>query len=98
MAYVTNQREVKELPGKDGTGPMGLGSISGRGLGPCAYTTPVRQGCGLGLGLGRRSGFRSRFGRGLAYQQGLSQKGLLKEQRELLQRRIELIDKQLADE
>lgn len=37
------------MPGFDRTGPQGLGSLTGRGFGPC------------GRGLGRRSG----FGRGL---------------------------------
>lgn len=37
------------MPGFDRTGPQGLGSLTGRGFGPC------------GRGLGRRNG----FGRGL---------------------------------
>jgi len=39
---------------QDGTGPQGLGPMTGRGLGPC--------GCGMrrgfGLGFGRGFGFR----------------------------------------
>ena len=43
--------EVKnKMPGRDGTGPLGLGPRTGRGMGPC------------GRGLGR--GFRGGFGRG----------------------------------
>lgn len=42
------------MPGQDGTGPLGLGPLTGRGLGPC--------GCGMrrgfGRGLGRGMGFR----------------------------------------
>ena len=98
MTYVTNSREVYELPGKDGTGPMGVGTMTGKGMGPCTYTSPVRQGFGMGLGFGCRHGFRGGFSRGFTFQQGLSQKELLKEQKEHLQRRIELIDKQLASE
>ena len=37
------------MPGGDRTGPMGMGSLTGRGLGPC------------GRGLAFRKGFR-RFG------------------------------------
>ncbi|MGB9708285.1 MAG: DUF5320 domain-containing protein [Candidatus Pacearchaeota archaeon] len=37
------------MPGQDGTGPLGQGPLTGRGLGPC--------------GRGLRRGFR--FGRGL---------------------------------
>jgi len=39
------------MPGKDGTGPLGQGPLTGRGLGPC----------GRGLGLKRG------FGRGFAW-------------------------------
>jgi len=42
------------MPGQDGTGPLGLGPLTGRGLGPC--------GCGMrrgfGRGYGRGFGFR----------------------------------------
>ncbi|MFH1174460.1 MAG: DUF5320 domain-containing protein [archaeon] len=39
------------MPNMDGTGPRGLGSISGRGLGPC--------GCGQKRGFGRGFGNRT---------------------------------------
>jgi len=46
--------EVKQMPGQDKTGPLGLGSLTGRGLGHC--------GCGMrrgfGRGYGRGFGFR----------------------------------------
>lgn len=42
------------MPGQDGTGPLGQGAMTGRGLGPC--------GCGMrrgfGRGFGREFGFR----------------------------------------
>jgi len=42
------------MPGQDGTGPLGRGPLTGRGLGPC--------GCGMrrgfGRGYGRGFGFR----------------------------------------
>ena len=41
------------MPGFDGTGPAGQGTMTGRGLGPC--------GCGMRRGFGRG------FGRGLGY-------------------------------
>lgn len=53
------------MPGRDGTGPMGFGPMTGRGAGLCAglyagyaalrYISP-RLGCGLGFGRG--SGYR----------------------------------------
>jgi hypothetical protein len=39
---------VKNMPFRDGTGPMGRGPMSGRGMGPCA------GGRGFGRGFGRR--------------------------------------------
>lgn len=84
------------MPGRDGTGPIGLGTMTGRGFGPCACASTARQ--GLGLGLGCRHGFRGGFGAGFAHPQGLSRNELLNKQKEFLQRRIELIDKQLASE
>jgi hypothetical protein len=43
------------MPGRDGTGPVGAGAMTGRGLGVCAGGAP---GCGAGrvMGLGRRGG------------------------------------------
>jgi len=48
------------MPGGDGTGPLGQGSMTGRGLGYCVgYTNPgfvLGRGYGRGLGFGRGSG------------------------------------------
>ena len=47
------------MPGRNGTGPLGMGSLTGRGLGPCgggyfSYRRP-------------RLGFRNGYRRGLRY-------------------------------
>ena len=34
------RREVNDMPGFDGTGPKGMGSMTGRGEGYCAFTLP----------------------------------------------------------
>ena len=50
------------MPGGDGTGPMGQGSMTGRASGYCAgnshpgYINPIPR---LGLGLGKGRGFLS---------------------------------------
>ena len=47
------------MPGGDGTGPMGLGQMTGRGAGYCAgFATPgyVNPMPGRGWGMGRRRG------------------------------------------
>ncbi len=52
------------MPGGDGTGPMGMGPMTGRGAGFCAgfqmpgYMNPA-WGCGTGFGRGR--GFRRMY-------------------------------------
>lgn len=61
------------MPGRDGTGPEGRGSLTGRGMGLCetpteSTQTPARQRRRLpaesrpGLGLGLRRGFCGGFG------------------------------------
>jgi len=59
------------MPRGDGTGPMGLGPMTGRAAGYCAgfpvpgFMNPMGGRLGLGLGLGRGRGFRPyTYGRG----------------------------------
>lgn len=56
------------MPGGDGTGPMGLGQMTGRGTGYCAgFTTPgyvnpmPGRGRGMGRGWGRGRGWRQPY-------------------------------------
>lgn len=69
MTYVANDKEVKDMPGRDETDPMGDGSMTGRGFGPYSRTKTVKYGVGLGMGLGLglacRRGFDRGFGRAL---------------------------------
>ena len=90
------------MPGKDGTGPIGAGSQTGRGLGICSETVKYGSGMGMGLGLGLacRRGFGRGFGRGFAMNRKSFkipevQKELLENQRDVLKDRLEVIDKQL---
>jgi len=78
------------MPGFDGTGPVGIGSMTGRGQGFCnpyrtAYgPTPVLRpgyrgygyGQGFGQGRGIRSGFGPGFGQGRGYGRGLGGRGV----------------------
>lgn len=64
------------MPGGNGTGPMGMGPMTGRGAGYCAgygvpgYMNPV-GGRGGGFGFGRRgAGFGHGFGRGFGFGRG----------------------------
>jgi hypothetical protein len=101
MVYATNYKEVNIMPRRDGTGPVGAGSMTGRGLGLCTGANAVKYGAGLGMGLGLglacRRGFGRGFGRGFAFNQTSSktQKELLNEQKAMLQDRLEVIEKQM---
>lgn len=83
------------MPGRNGTGPMGSGAMTGRGLGFCTGTDTVRYGAGAGLGC--RRGFGRGFNRNIEMEQTSSktQKEMLQDQRSLLQSRIDRISKQL---
>lgn len=87
------------MPRRNGTGPMGAGSMTGRGLGLCTGANAVKYGAGLGMGLGLGFACRRGFGRGFAFNQTSSktQKELLNEQKTMLQDRLEVIDKQLEN-
>lgn len=79
---------------RDGTGPMGAGPMTGRGLGYCIGENEIRYDARprMGLGFGRpacRRGFAGVFSR--------EPKDLLQEEKELLQNRLELIDEQLKN-
>jgi hypothetical protein len=75
MVLINIKEEVIDMPGGDGTGPKGMGPMTGRGAGFCAgysvpgYANPMTgrgfgfgRGRGFGRGMGR--GFRRRFGGG----------------------------------
>ena len=48
------------MPRLDGTGPMGQGSMTGRGMGNCR--PQMRRGLGQGQGQGQGRGWRRWFG------------------------------------
>lgn len=52
------------MPRGDGTGPMGMGPMTGRGTGFCTgFAVPgyMNPGMGCGMGFGRGRGFRRMF-------------------------------------
>lgn len=76
---------------RDGTGPMGQGPMTGRGMGPCAETR--NDGAGLRRGRGRGMG----MGRGFSPNQNTSktQKELLQDQKDALKNQLKSIDEKL---
>lgn len=90
------------MPGRNGTGPMGIGAMTGGGFGLCTGLNVAKKygaglGVGLGLGLACRHGFGRGFGRRVDANQGLDlpRKELLERQKSILKGRLEAIDKQL---
>ena len=87
------------MPGRNGTGPLGAGAMSGRGLGDCTGTVRAQRGVGCGLGLGR--------GCGRGYARGVrlgaqpiapeAQKDVLLREKELLKNRLDALDAQLEN-
>lgn len=86
------------MPWRDGTGPMGAGPMTGRGMGPC--------------GRGAGSGFGRGFGRGFAWRQYNPQPARqpmqiqytkedevadLKAEKELLERDLKAIETRLKE-
>jgi hypothetical protein len=84
----TTYREVMNMPGRDGTGVMGQGAKSGRGLGNCKGANAVRN--GGGQGQGNRRGNPNAVTNSTVSQ---TQKEMLQEQKELLERRLDSISK-----
>ncbi|AOY74565.1 DUF5320 domain-containing protein [Clostridium formicaceticum] len=85
------------MPRRDGTGPMGVGTINEIGLGGCINASTFKYDVGLRIhhrfGFGCRRGFGRHF---LNDENNLkTQKNLLLEQKELLKSRLNAIDKQL---
>ncbi len=90
------------MPGRDGTGPMGAGAGTGRGMGGCVGTPVNGQYPVYGSGCQRRAGrggMQGRgFGRGFAgVYPAATQKEALEQQRVALQARLDQVDGQLKN-
>ena len=111
MGICTKLTEEITMPRRDGTGPAGQGSLTGRGLGNCTGARNAvygnGYGCGYGrdlgmvMGLVRRAGYRRGFGGYYAPAPEpvvyVSQKDLLTAQQEDLKNRLEIINSQLQN-
>lgn len=63
------------MPRRDGTGPNGMGSRSGRGLGMCTGVNTPRFGRGGGACFGMGGGMHARNGCGFGFQGGRGNRG-----------------------
>ncbi|MGH4141068.1 DUF5320 domain-containing protein [Clostridium sp.] len=78
---------------RDGTGPMGMGARTGRGMGFCNVTNAI----GAISGLGRRGGFGTGLGMN-SFNNAINpvnQKDLLSEEKAALENRLNMINNQL---
>ena len=88
------------MPRMDGTGPMGAGTMTGRGFGPCA------GGKGLGCGMGRGAGMGRGMSNGQGYSRGVvmntntntDSREQLQQRRDLLKTQLDALDKTLQSE
>ena len=89
------------MPGRNGTGPLGAGPLTGGGFGWCAGASSIGYGrrLGFGQGLACRRGFGGFWGRGFVPMQVSppNQKELLEEEKKFLQNRLQVIDEQLGN-
>ena len=97
------------MPRGNGTGPMGMGAMSGKGLGNCiVYGLPVLAGALMGMGFGRRRGNNgnngnngTRMGRRFfgnrASGQDQNNLEVLKEQAETLRQSLESVSKSIDE-
>ncbi|ADY56787.1 hypothetical protein Sgly_2503 [Syntrophobotulus glycolicus DSM 8271] len=70
------------MPGRDGTGPLGRGAMSGNGFGLCTRAN-----------TGRRKGFCRKITDDMTFSS--TKKELLFEQKEFLEKKLNLINKQI---
>jgi hypothetical protein len=84
------------MPRYNGTGPMGQGALSGRGMGPCAqrnqgYDARGYGGRGMGCGNGRG------FGRGLGFAPVVSEREMLEENMRYLEEELKAVKEALGN-
>lgn len=89
------------MPGRDGTGPMGAGPMSGGGFGGCfaGAGKAMGYGRGMGRGVGCRRGF-SRFFVDPAEadpQFERSEKEILAERKKILEAQLDAINKKMQE-
>ena len=100
------------MPRGDGTGPMGMGSMTGRGAGICAgyaasgYENPIGYGCGFGGGRGFKRNFNAtglpmcRFGAAninRAYSSKTDEKEILKRYAQNLESQLNEVKKRISE-
>lgn len=83
------------MPGRDGTGPNGIGAMTGRGLGYCTGVNAGRFGAGYGRGLGLGLGCRRGRFYNVAPYEPIVGEDFLSAEKDALEARLKAINKQL---
>lgn len=91
------------MPRRDGSGPVGQGPLTGRGLGNCTGVQNTAYGYGRGYSMGPGMGLKAGCGRGFGrfYTAApapvvfANDKDFLTAQKEILKNRLEIINSQL---
>ncbi len=79
------------MPRRDGTGPQGLGMMTGRQMGYCRSNRP-NDAYGFGYGYGRGLGFRRGLGAGRFFPSTS-----LDDEKQILEDRLNQINRELSD-
>lgn len=82
------------MPGRDGTGPLGNGAMTGRGLGLCSGRD-AKIGAGFGMGSGFRRGCRRYWAADMVAAK--PRKEMLEEQKKFLESRLSVINQELEN-
>ena len=73
----------KHMPKMDGTGPMGAGAMTGRGMGPC--------------GGGMRHGWSGGFMRGMGRSFGFGRRWTTTDEKSALEDEVKILEQELAE-
>jgi hypothetical protein len=106
-----NGKEVNNMPARDETGPMGLGSMTGRGYGRCAgynapgFARPFEGRRHVGRGYGRGYGYAAAYPYGVPYGVVPDEKTVLaaqvkerEDELKALKERISVLEQQTGNE
>ena len=83
------------MPNRNGTGPMGQGSKTGRGLGQCNVESANINRAGFGRGQGRLRACQNGRGFARSYNLDKPRNLSLNEEKQLLEKRLDMINQQL---
>jgi hypothetical protein len=84
------------MPAQDGTGPMGQGLRTGRGMGPCERGFGSGRGVRRGLGMGRGRQMFCRFAEPIVLT-GEEQKKILEAEKEELELELKQVKEKLDE-